>query len=103
MIHPVQERYEIGRIARSKRFHFFQQQPELFLIELPIKVQAEEIIAECDLRRHLELLRKVIRRAEIIAFHGIVKQRPQRACSVRGQLAESLQSIACFRAFSGVA
>ena len=46
----------------------------------------------------MELLRKVIRLGEVIAFHSIVKQRPQRACSVRSHLTESLESITSFRA-----
>ena len=50
----------------------------------------------------MELLRKVIRRGEIIACHSIIKQGTDRACSVMGHLAKSLESIACFRAFSRI-
>ena len=50
----------------------------------------------------MELLRKVIRRSKIIAFHCIVKQRPQHACSVRSHLAKSLEGITRFRAFGHI-
>ena len=56
------ERCEIGWILCGKGFYPFQQQVEFFLIELPIKIQAEKIIAEGDLLRHLELLREVVSR-----------------------------------------
>ena len=74
---------------------------EIFLVELPIKVQTKEIIAERDLRRHLELLRKIVRRDEVVACHRVIQQCPQRASSVRSHLAESLESIMRLRAFSG--
>ena len=83
LIHPLDERGEIGRIFCRKRFYSFQEQAEFFLVELPIKIQTEKIIAEGDLLRHLELLRKVIRGGEVIAFHSIIKQRAQRAGPIR--------------------
>src|SRR4029453_3599078 len=70
-VHPFHERCEIGRILCGKRLYSFQQQMEFFLIELPIKIQAEKIIAEGDLLRHLELLREVIPRSQLIARPSI--------------------------------
>src|SRR5262249_40886705 len=103
LIHPLDQRCKIRWITRRKRFHFLKQLPEFFLLELSIKIQAKQVIAECDLWRHLELLRKAICRGEVIVFHGIIKQGSQRASSVRCYAAKSLERIACvlvlFRVF----
>ena len=48
--------------------------------------------------RHLELLGEIVRRGEIIAFHGIVKQCAQCTGTKWGEFAESIESGACIRA-----
>ena len=73
LIHPVDQRCDIGWIPRGKRFHSLEQLPEFFLIELPIKIQAEQVIAERNIGGHLELLRKAICGGEVIAVHCIVQ------------------------------
>src|SRR5262249_18751792 len=73
VIHPVDQRCEIGCIPCGKRFHSLEQLPEFFFIELPVKIQAEQVIAERNIRRHLELFRKVIRGGEVISVHSSVQ------------------------------
>ena len=75
---------------------------EFFVVELPIKIQAQKIIAEGDLLRHLELLREVIRRGEVIACHSIIKQRAQRAGPIRNELAEPFEIFAGLCSLLGI-
>src|SRR5262249_12616987 len=62
--------------------------------QLSVKIQAKQVITECDFWRHLQLLRKAIRRGEVIPLDSIAEQRPQRANSVRCYAAKSLERIA---------
>src|SRR5262249_46632094 len=80
-------------------FHSLEQLPEFFLIELPVKIQAEQVIAKHNIWRHLELLRKVICGSEVAVVHSSVQQCSQRASPVQSHLAESLQRIARVAAF----
>ena len=68
-----------------------------------IEIKAKKIIAECDLLRHLKLLRKVIRCGDVIARHGVIQQRPQRAGAKRSEFAESVERLACFCALFRIA
>ena len=91
IIHPIHEEGEIERIARGKWFYFFQQSFEFFLVELAIKVQAEQVIGESDLLRHLELLGQRVGRVEITALHRVIQQCAQCAGAERSEFAEPLE------------
>ena len=93
LIHPLDQRREIGGITCRKRFHSVEEPPEFFLVKLAVKIQTKQIIAERDIWRHLELLRKTIRSSEVMAFHSIIEQGAQGARPVRRYFAKPLERI----------
>ena len=59
----------------TDRFHFLEQSVQFFLVQLPVKIEAEKVIRESHLLAHLECLGEMIRSWEILPFDRVAQER----------------------------
>ena len=81
-------------VASRDRFHFFEERGKLWLVQLPIKFEAEKIIGESDLLTHLQVLGKGVGALEFVALHRVAEQGAKGTGAKRGHFAQPFQDLA---------